>query len=56
MHVDAIAFWMVWDAQKAVLEVADFDDAVSLSAQTGLREAIGRYELGDMLSHGSRCC
>jgi regulator of protease activity HflC (stomatin/prohibitin superfamily) len=51
VNVDAIAFWMVWDAQKAVLEVADFVAAVSLSAQTGLRDAIGKHELGDMLSH-----
>jgi len=54
VNVDAIAFWMVWDAEKAVLEVADFDLAVTLSAQTGLRDAIGRHELGDMLSHRDR--
>ncbi|MFH2006193.1 MAG: slipin family protein [bacterium] len=51
VNVDAIAFWMVWDAEKAVLEVEDFIDAVILSAQTGLRDAIGKHELGDMLSH-----
>jgi hypothetical protein len=54
VNVDAIAFWMVWDAEKAVLEVADFDDAVTLSAQTGLRDAIGRHELAQMLSHRGR--
>jgi len=54
VNVDAIAFWMVWDAEKAVLEVADFVDAVTLSAQTGLRDAIGRHELADMLSHRDR--
>jgi regulator of protease activity HflC (stomatin/prohibitin superfamily) len=54
VNVDAIAFWMVWDAEKAVLEVEDFDLAVTLSAQTGLRDAIGRHELGDMLSHRDR--
>ena len=41
VNVDAIAFWMVWDAQKAVLEVEHFDDAVIMSAQTALRNAIG---------------
>ena len=51
VNVDAIAFWMVWDAEKCVLEVESYKDAVSLSAQTGLRDAIGRHELGDMLSH-----
>ncbi len=54
VSVDAIAFWMVWDAQKSVLEVADFEDAVTLSAQTGLRDAIGRHELGEMLSQRDR--
>jgi regulator of protease activity HflC (stomatin/prohibitin superfamily) len=54
VNVDAIAFWMVWDAEKAVLEVEDFDLAVTLSAQTGLRDSIGRHELGDMLSHRDR--
>lgn len=54
VNVDAIAFWMVWDAEKAVLEVADFDEAVTLSAQTGLRDAIGRHELAEMLSHRGR--
>jgi regulator of protease activity HflC (stomatin/prohibitin superfamily) len=54
VNVDAIAFWMVWDAEKAILEVADFVDAVTLSAQTGLRDAIGKHELSDMLSHRDR--
>ena len=42
---------MVWDAEKAVLELEDFQSAVILSAQTGLRDAIGRHELADMLSN-----
>jgi regulator of protease activity HflC (stomatin/prohibitin superfamily) len=54
VNVDAIAFWMVWDAEKAVLEVADFDHAVTLSAQTGLRDAIGKHELAEMLSQRDR--
>ena len=54
VNVDAIAFWMVWDAEKAVLEVADFEGAVLLSAQTALRDAIGRSELADLLSHRDR--
>ena len=54
VNVDAIAFWMVWDAEKSVLEVENFVDAVTLSAQTGLRDAIGKHELADMLSHRDR--
>jgi len=54
VNVDAIVFWMVWDAEKSVLEVENFETAVTLSAQTGLRDAIGRHELGEMLSHRDR--
>jgi regulator of protease activity HflC (stomatin/prohibitin superfamily) len=54
VHVDAIAFWTVWDAEKAVLELENFHDAVILSAQTGLRDAIGKHELADMLSDRNR--
>jgi regulator of protease activity HflC (stomatin/prohibitin superfamily) len=54
VNVDAIAFWMVWDAEKSVLEVENFVDAITLSAQTGLRDAIGKHELADMLSHRDR--
>ena len=50
VNVDAIAFWLVWDAKMSVLEVESFRDAVILSAQTALRDAIGKHELADMLS------
>ncbi len=43
VNVDAIAFWMIWDSKKAVLELENFFDAVILSAQTALREAIGKH-------------
>ncbi|UCF39265.1 MAG: slipin family protein [Acidobacteriota bacterium] len=54
VNVDAIAFWMVWDAQKAVLEVEQFEDAVVLSAQTALRNAIGQNDLAVLLSERDR--
>jgi regulator of protease activity HflC (stomatin/prohibitin superfamily) len=54
VSVDAIAFWMVWDAQKAVLEVEHFQDAVVLSAQTALRNAIGKNDLAVLLSERDR--
>lgn len=50
VHVDAICFWMIWDAQKAILEVQDFMEAVTLSAQTALRDAIGTHDLSALLS------
>jgi len=51
VNVDAIAFWMVWDAKKCVLELENYAEAVVLSAQTGLRNAIGKNDLGDLLSY-----
>jgi len=54
VNVDAIAFWMGWDAQKAVLEVKGFEEAVALSAQTALRNAIGKNELAILLSERER--
>jgi regulator of protease activity HflC (stomatin/prohibitin superfamily) len=54
VDVDAIVFWTVWDAQKSVLEVSDYFVAVALSAQTALREAIGRAELASMITERER--
>jgi regulator of protease activity HflC (stomatin/prohibitin superfamily) len=51
VNVDAICFWMAWDAKKAVLEVQNFYLAIVLSAQTALRDIIGTHELADMLTH-----
>lgn len=51
VNVDAICFWMVWDAKKAILEVENFYLAIVLSAQTALRDIIGTHELADMLTH-----
>jgi uncharacterized membrane protein YqiK len=47
--VDAVLFWLVWDAQKAALEVADYRVAISWAAQTALREIIGQMTLADIL-------
>ena len=51
VDVDAICFWMVWDAKKAILEVENFYQAIVLSAQTALRDIIGTHQLTEMLSH-----
>lgn len=51
VNVDAICFWMVWDAKKAILEVQNFYLAIVLSAQTALRDIIGTHELAEMLTH-----
>ena len=50
VNVDAIVFWLVWNAEKSILEVENFTDAVNMSAQTALRESIGRHELAQMIT------
>jgi regulator of protease activity HflC (stomatin/prohibitin superfamily) len=50
VNVDAIVFWMVWNAEKAILEVQDFSQAIMLGAQTALRESIGRHMLAQMVT------
>ena len=49
VNVDAVLFWMVYDAQKAALEVQDYAQAVSWAAQTALRDIIGRTPLTELL-------
>jgi regulator of protease activity HflC (stomatin/prohibitin superfamily) len=50
VNVDAIIFWLVWNAEKSILEVQNFTDAITLSAQTALRESIGRHDLAQMIT------
>ncbi len=50
VNVDAIVFWLVWNAEKSILEVQDFEQAIAMSAQTALRESIGRHELHQMVA------
>lgn len=49
VNVDAVLFWMVWDAEKAALEVEDYRTAIAWAAQTALREVIGQMTLADIL-------
>jgi len=50
VNVVAIVFWVVWDAEKAILEVSNFGQAVEMSAQTALLESIGRHHLAQMIT------
>jgi regulator of protease activity HflC (stomatin/prohibitin superfamily) len=50
VNVDAIIFWLVWNAEKSILEVENFTDAITLSSQTALRESIGRHQLAQMIT------
>ena len=49
VNVDAVLFWMVYDPEKAALEVQQYKEAVSWAAQTALRDIIGRTSLTDLL-------
>ena len=50
LNVDAVLFWMVYDAEKACTAVGDYGRAVLLSAQTVLRDAIGRAGAAEVVS------
>jgi regulator of protease activity HflC (stomatin/prohibitin superfamily) len=49
VNVDAVLFWVVWDANKAALEVKNYRMAISWAAQTALRDIIGKMDLADIL-------
>jgi regulator of protease activity HflC (stomatin/prohibitin superfamily) len=49
VNVDAIAFWIVYDAERAALEVQAYEQAVVLAAQTALRDAIGKHDLAELI-------
>lgn len=51
VNVDAVVYWMVWDVEKAALEVQRYASAVYYIAQTGLRDIIGKHELADLLQN-----
>jgi regulator of protease activity HflC (stomatin/prohibitin superfamily) len=50
VDVDAIAFWRVWDARKAMLEVESYYQAIVLAVQTALRDIVGLHSLAEILS------
>lgn len=49
VNVDAVLFWVVWDAEKAALEVEDYRMAIAWAAQTALRDILGTMMLADIL-------
>lgn len=48
VNIDAVLFWVVWDAEKACMEVEDYYAAVSFLAQTAMREAVGRSTVAEV--------
>jgi regulator of protease activity HflC (stomatin/prohibitin superfamily) len=49
VNVDAVLFWVVYDAEKAALEVQNYSVAISWASQTALRDIIGRTSLAELL-------
>lgn len=49
VFVDAIIYWVVWDAKKAAMEVEYFEEAVEYIAQASLRDVIGKHDLAELL-------
>lgn len=54
VRVDAVVYFRVIDPVRAVVEVQDYDYAISQVAQTSLRSIIGKSELDDLLSDRER--
>ncbi len=50
VKVNAVVYFRVMDASKAVVEVEDFLYATSMISQTTLRSILGQVELDDLLS------
>jgi len=50
VEIDAIAFWHVWDSQKAVLEVESYYQAITMAIQTALRDIVGVHMLAEILA------
>ena len=48
VNIDAVLFWMVWDARKACVEVEDYGRSVLYVAQTAMRDAIGRMSVSEL--------
>lgn len=54
VKVNAVIYYRVLDAQKAIIQVEDYHMATSQLAQTTLRAVLGKHELDDMLAERER--
>ncbi|MBU4022994.1 slipin family protein [Patescibacteria group bacterium] len=54
VSVNAVIYYKVQEADKAVIEVEDFYYAISQLAQTTMRNAVGQVDLDDLLSQRDR--
>ncbi|MBN9539082.1 MAG: hypothetical protein BGN99_17590 [Alphaproteobacteria bacterium 65-37] len=54
VRVNAVVYYRVLDAEKAIIQVEAFDQATSQLAQTTLRSVVGQHELDQMLAERDR--
>jgi regulator of protease activity HflC (stomatin/prohibitin superfamily) len=54
VHVDAVVYFKVIDAEKAVIEVKNYAKATTQIALTTLRSVLGQSELDELLAHRDR--
>jgi len=54
VKVNAVIYYRVLDAEKAIIQVEDYHAATSQLAQTTLRSVLGKHELDDMLAERER--
>ncbi len=54
VRVNAVVYYRVIDAQRAIIEVEDFEFATSQLAQTTLRSVLGQHQLDEMLAERER--
>lgn len=52
VNLDAFCFWLVWDPQKAALEVENYEEAIALAAKAALRNVISKNDLTTFLARG----
>lgn len=54
VRVSAVVYFRVIDAARAIIQVEDFQFAVSQLAQTTLRSVLGQHELDEMLAERTK--
>jgi len=54
VHVDAVVYFKVIDAEKAVIQVKNYVKATTQIALTTLRSVLGQSELDELLAHRDR--
>ena len=54
VHVSAVLYFRVVDAERAIIQVEDYYTATGQLAQTTLRSVLGQHDLDEMLSQRDR--